>query len=162
MPNRTSLPSMLPPGFAGGRDDVHAARRVDRVAARLGPVGRGHAGEEQHEHRGPERPAVALVPHHPAEQVGRAPTGSAKIANIDQKFVHGVGFSNGWAALALKKPPPLVPSCLMASWLATGPMAIVCFAPSSVVTSRYGSKFWITPCCDQDQRDDAARAGSRT
>ncbi len=73
--------------------------------------------------------------------------GITKIVNIDQKLVHGVGFSNGCAAFALKKPPPFVPSCLIASWLATGPIAIVCFAPSSVVTSRYGLKFWITPCC---------------
>ena len=57
-----------------------------------------------------------------------------KIANIDRKFVHGVGFSNGCAALALKKPPPFVPSCLIADWLATGPIARTCFAPSSVVT----------------------------
>ena len=56
--------------------------------------------------------------------------------NIDRKFVSGVGFSNGWAVLALKKPPPLVPSCLMASCEATGPErdASAC-APSSVVTS---------------------------
>ena len=73
--------------------------------------------------------------------------GIAKIVSIDQKLVHGVGFSNGCAALALKKPPPLVPSCLIASWLATGPIAIVCFTPSSVVTSRYGLKFWMAPCC---------------
>ena len=32
-----------------------------------------------------------------------------------------LGFSNGWAELALKKPPPLLPSSLIASWLATGP-----------------------------------------
>src|SRR5215471_20840852 len=44
--------------------------------------------------------------------------GIMKIVNIDQKFVHGVGFSNGCAEFALKKPPPLVPSCLMISWLA--------------------------------------------
>ena len=35
-----------------------------------------------------------------------------------------LGFSNGWAELALRKPPPLVPSSLMASWLATGPPGI--------------------------------------
>src|SRR5262245_5864592 len=70
----------------------------------------------------------------------------AKMANIDQKLVQGVGLSNGCAALALKNPPPFVPSCFMASWLGTGPMAMVCLAPSSVVTSRYGRKFWITPC----------------
>ena len=70
-----------------------------------------------------------------------------KIANIDQKLDHGVGFSNGCAELALKKPPPLVPSCLIASWLATGPIAITCLAPSRVVTSRYFAKFWMAPCC---------------
>ena len=47
-----------------------------------------------------------------------------------------MGFSNGWALLALKKPPPLVPSILMASCEATGPRAMTCFAPSTVVISR--------------------------
>ncbi len=69
------------------------------------------------------------------------------MASIERKLVHGVGFSNGCAALALKNPPPLVPSCLIASWLATGPMARTCFAPSSVVAVTYGWRFWITPAC---------------
>ena len=55
--------------------------------------------------------------------------GIAKIRGTDQKFDHGVGFSNGCAAIALKIPPPFVPICLIASWLATGPIAIVCVAP---------------------------------
>jgi len=33
----------------------------------------------------------------------------------DRKLVRPVGFSNGSAPLALKKPPPFVPSCLMTS-----------------------------------------------
>ena len=37
------------------------------------------------------------------------------------KFESGVEFSNGWAALALKKPPPLVPNILIAICEATGP-----------------------------------------
>ena len=61
--------------------------------------------------------------------------GIAKIRKIESRFESGVGFSNGCAAFALKKPPPLVPSCLIASCDATGPIAIVCFAPSSVVAS---------------------------
>ena len=64
---------------------------------------------------------------------------------MDSRLVNGVGFSNGCAALALKNPPPLVPSCLMASCDATGPIASVCRAPSTVVTTSYGLKFWITP-----------------
>ncbi len=59
----------------------------------------------------------------------------AKIEIICTKFDSAVGFSNGCAALALKKPPPLVPSILMAICEATGPTAMVCLAPSSVVAS---------------------------
>ena len=58
-----------------------------------------------------------------------------KISTISTKLVIAFGFSNGWAELALKKPPPLVPSILMASCEATGPWAIICLAPSSVVAS---------------------------
>ncbi len=47
------------------------------------------------------------------------------MASISRKFASGVGFSYGWAELALKKPPPLVPSCLMASWEAIGPIGSV-------------------------------------
>jgi len=39
------------------------------------------------------------------------------------------------ALFALKKPPPLVPNSLMISCDATGPWAIVCRAPSTVVTT---------------------------
>ena len=39
------------------------------------------------------------------------------------KFVSGVGFSNGCAELALKKPPPLVPRSLIAICDAAGPRA---------------------------------------
>ena len=46
----------------------------------------------------------------------------------------------------MKNPPPFVPSCLIASWLATGPIASTCFAPSTVVTVTLCAKFWITPC----------------
>ena len=34
----------------------------------------------------------------------------AKISTISIKLVNGSGFSKGWALLALKNPPPLVPS----------------------------------------------------
>src|SRR5262250_96420 len=47
---------------------------------------------------------------------------AAPIANIEiicTKFDNAVGFSKGCAALALKKPPPLVPSILMATCEAT-------------------------------------------
>ncbi len=54
---------------------------------------------------------------------------------VSTTSVSAVGFSNGCAELALKKPPPLVPSSLIASWNATGPSAILCLPPSSVCAS---------------------------
>ena len=61
-PKRTSLPSMLPPSIA---------ERVDeRVACGLGPVGDADAGEEEDAHGGEDRPALALVADHAAEDVG--------------------------------------------------------------------------------------------
>ena len=57
------------------------------------------------------------------------------MSSISMKLVNGVGLSNGCALLALKKPPPLVPSSLITSCEATGPIAMVCLAPSSVVAS---------------------------
>ena len=47
------------------------------------------------------------------------------MSSISTKFVSGVGFSNGMAELTLKKPPPLVPSCLIAICEATGPRQTV-------------------------------------
>ncbi len=47
--------------------------------------------------------------------------GMRKMENICSRLESGVGFSKGCAELALKKPPPLVPSILMASCEATGP-----------------------------------------
>ena len=95
---------------------------------------------------------LALRPSAPKVQVSA--DGIAKIANIDQKFDHGVGFSNGCAELTLKKPPPLVPSCLIAIWLATGPIARICFAPSSVVTLDVGLEVLDHALLHQDQRHD--------
>jgi hypothetical protein len=101
----------------------------------------------------------------------------AKMPNIARKLLSGVGFSNGCALLALKNPPPLVPNCLMISWDATGPCAIVCSRttvdcgfPSTVVMTvcgsttaalSYGRKFWTTPC-ETRNSDPTIAIGSST
>ena len=67
-------------------------------------------------------------------------------------LVQALGFSNGCAELALKKPPPLVPSSLIASWLATGPSEMVCLAPSR--SSRRPSRQRLRHAeRDEDKRD---------
>ena len=52
---------------------------------------------------------------------------------ISIKLLNQVGFSKGCAEFMLKKPPPLVPSILMASCDATGPTAITWLLPWSVI-----------------------------
>ncbi|MNV53877.1 hypothetical protein D3C71_1460400 [compost metagenome] len=49
------------------------------------------------------------------------------------KLLSPLGFSNGCAELTPKNPPPLFPSSLIDRNDATGPLAISCAAPSSVV-----------------------------
>src|ERR1041384_8256604 len=71
--------------------------------------------------------------------------GMLQISSSVKKLASPDGFSKGCAELALKIPPPLVPSCLMISCDATGPSAIVCLPPSRVVIVRKGSKFCGTP-----------------
>jgi hypothetical protein len=52
--------------------------------------------------------------------------GITKIENISIRLESGVGFSKGCALFALKKPPPFVPSILIASCEAVGPCAMLC------------------------------------
>src|SRR5207253_11509202 len=107
-----------------------------------------------------------------------SPDGIAKISTISKKFESGVGFSKGWALLALKNPPPLVPNSLITSWDATGPCAITCCVivcvvvlPSGPVacavygwtrsTVVYGFKFCTTPS-DTRISEPIRQTGSRT
>ena len=69
-----------------------------------------------------------------------------RMSSISIQFEIVVGFSKGWAELALKNPPPLVPSSLIASCEATGPSGISCVPPARVWTVIELAKVWITPC----------------
>ena len=74
----------------------------------------------------PARPSPGACRPPCGRRRSTAPPGSGRSTSICTKFESGVGFSYGCAELALKKPPPLVPSILIASCEATGPIAIVC------------------------------------
>ena len=111
------------------------------------------SGDDAHRPRRSRSPASCCSTMRPKVRGSeKAITSSRKIST---QFVHVVGFSNGCAELALKKPPPLVPSSLMTSWLATGPPVMVCCPPASVLTT------WSCRCevldgaaGDQDDRGD--------
>ncbi len=51
-------------------------------------------------------------------------TGISRIASISRKLESGVGFSKGTLLFGPYQPPPLLPSCLIATIGATGPNGI--------------------------------------
>ncbi len=68
------------------------------------------------------QPCLVFPTALPKVQVSPAPSDEDR-EHLDE-VRDTLGFSNGCAALALKKPPPLVPSILIAICDATGPSAI--------------------------------------
>ena len=124
MPKRTSLPSMLPPGCAALAALVDAERARDAGCRAARPT--------THDARAARRRSTVIAAS-TAQPWRRSPTiapnvkqsaaGISRIASISRKLESGVGFSNGCAELTLKKPPPLVPSCLIAICDAAGPTA---------------------------------------
>ncbi|MCY1529983.1 hypothetical protein D9M68_651560 [compost metagenome] len=134
MPKRTSLPSMLPPDCRA----LVAWSAPSAASTGLPWCSKVVAATTKATNS-------TVIAASTAQPCRRSPTmrpntkhsaaGIRKMASICTKFVTAVGFSKGCAELALKKPPPLVPTILMASCEATGPMARVCVAAPSAATS---------------------------
>ena len=116
-------------GLRGARRLVDAERGELRVALLL---------ERDRADRARRRTSPSSRPAPPSPGAGRrpcgrtrstAPPGSGRSPASAGSWSARVGFSYGCAELALKKPPPLVPSILIASCEATGPIASVCVLP---------------------------------
>ena len=73
---------------------------------------------------------------------------------ISKKSVKPFGLLSGWAELAFSVPPPFVPTCLIASWLAKGPPEMTCWAPSTVCAIVLPCRFWIAPWLTKIERGD--------
>ena len=101
-------------------------------------------------------------------KVKQSAAGMRRIASTSRRLLKGVGFSSGCAELTLKKPPPLVPSCLMATWLAAGPTATIWVLTTvesawngwTSVTSREAAMVCTTPC-DTSSSDSTTASGRR-
>ena len=121
--------------LANGSSAERAELRQQWVAVTSPPSSTSRPATNRIGHDRPERPALprrrTMLPN-VWVNARRDQQGSYSTST---KLLSGVGFSNGSAELALKKPPPLVPSCLMASWMRIGLCAMTCLAPSSVVAS---------------------------
>lgn len=105
MPKRTSLPSIAPPAaWSAGpwwANSVHiiSAVKPSQMPAMVPRIA---------------YPCFTLPTSTPKVRVSEK--GITRMRKISSRLVNGLGFSNGWALLALATPPPLVPSSLMASW----------------------------------------------
>ena len=126
MPKRTSLPSMLPPACSA------LAAWSTPSAARRGLPACSAATHEQRAARRRRRssrraaPSPGGVSPTITPNVKQSAAGISRIASTSRKFESGVGFSNGCAEFTLKKPPPFVPSCLIAICEAAGPSGSSC------------------------------------
>ncbi len=125
-PKRSSLPSMLPPGCSApdtvlatwltarrlraGLPTTSAWVQTDKAPTKMRLMAASRAQ--------PWRRSFTICP-----KARQRAAGMRRMASIWVKFDRGELFSKGWAPLAPKKPPPLVPSILMAIWEAAGPMA---------------------------------------
>ena len=169
MPKRASLPSMFPPGWkAVAWSSAPSPRSLglpacskDTVASRSGTKITSIATSSVY----PWRRAPTITPKvtQRAAEIRRMESASTKLAS-------GVGFSKGWAEFTLKKPPPFVPSCLIAIWEAAGPRARVCPVTSlpsaSFVGSRRGTvteaRSVCTAPCEQRTRPTSRERGKST
>src|SRR5437867_13192233 len=73
-------------------------------------------------------------------------SGTARRKMTSSRFVTPLGFSNGWAEFAPKNPPPFWPNILLDSQQATGPIGMLCQAPSSDPAVRGGFGGGGAPC----------------
>ena len=147
MPNRTSLPSMLPPGLRGGRHDVDAARRVDRVAPRLGPVGGGDARRRTARTSPPTAPSRARCFFTMRPKVQVRPAGIEEDREHRQEVRPRRRVLERVRRVGVEEAAAVGAELLDRLLAATGPIAMVCLAPSSGGDVHVWQKFWIAPCC---------------
>ena len=158
-PKRTSLPSRLPPtscadepwstpiAVSSGLPELSATIANSDITSQMPAITASRTR------------ACFLEPTRTPYVTTRA-IGMTTIAHVSTKFVNGLGFSNGWAELVLKNPPPFVPSCLMATWLATGPPGIACVDTSAATAGSSGVaavepvRFCTTPPASSSDGDD--------
>ena len=76
MPNRTSLPSILPP--------AKTQRIQPGCPGCFRPIGDGHAGDEQNAHDGQDGPALPLIADHATEDIGERGTKDEDRYHMDE------------------------------------------------------------------------------
>ena len=141
---------------------VDAERGEARVAGLLGHDARRAAARRRSTVIAAEqRPALARVAAPSSPNVKQSAAGISRIASTSRKFESGVGFSNGCAELTLKKPPPFVPSCLIAICEAAGPSGDHLLGRPALAPSRVLSvgcrRSWHAACVGAEGLHDALR-----
>src|SRR5215469_17004013 len=159
-PKRTSLPSMLPPAATLVRAcETPTAARAGLPACSSWAAAAVPARRRVHMARKMTTPWRMLPTRRPIAMVSAR--GTMRRSRTSIWLVSPVGFSNGCAELALKKPPPSPLMSLITSNEATGPCAMTWVAPSSVRVSAYWCRFCTTPS-EARTRAPTRDRGSRT
>src|ERR1700712_366497 len=157
MPKRTSLPSRFAPAARAAGPVGFAS--ATQMTASIRPHSEAITPSSAAPWRIPDGSSSAplRLPPDPTMRpnVRVSDTGMSSRKKISRKSVRPVGFSNGCAELALRIPPPLVPSSLIDSCDATGARAMVDVLPSGPGARAAGVGSPAGAERDEDDRADA-------
>ena len=115
MPKRASLPSMLPPAWPSLalRSTAPALASCGVPSCSLTAMADSAITSRMNMDRKIARPWRVFFT--PMPKVKQHATGISRMLVISSRLVKALGFSYGCAEFTPKKPPPLVPDCLMAT-----------------------------------------------
>ena len=140
IPNRDSFPSMLPPLCPSVASILTCPSAISCGVAFCSAMATPASASTSMIAIAAKMARPCRLSFNAFPKVKHNETGISRMEIISSIFEKGVGFSSGYAELVPKNPPPLVPSCLMATWLAAGPIGTVASVISSPSSARTGSR----------------------
>ena len=158
-PKRTSLPSMLPPGEEPSETWLIAERREGRVADLFCRHRDGNTEDEDKVHRARDGDPLLVPANYAAAHPGEAERDRQDDDRFDQ-VGQRAGILERMRRIGVDEAAPVGAKSSMTSWLATGPRAIVCVVPSSVLTVTLPPSVCGTPCATST-RPTMIETGSR-
>ena len=125
-------------------DGIDAQRCQKRIAGCLRPIDDADADDEENGHGRQNRASLANVADDAAEGENGSDRDQQQRPDLED-VGPGVGVFERMRRIGVEEAAAVGAQLLDDSWLAIGPMAMVCFAPSSVVASTEPASVCGTP-----------------
>ena len=145
MPKRLSLPSMLPPAWPPVISILTAPPSASCGVPACSLTAMVPVKTTSRISIAAKMALPCLVFLTPMPKVKQQAAGISSRLVISMMLVKALGFSYGWAEFTPKKPPPLVPDCLMATWGAAGPWGRNCSVTTRAPSTTSPSTLTVSP-----------------